>query len=199
MVRQASPEDVKPVFDAAREIQDFFRQSGRRFCIIGGLALQRWGQPRITKDADFTLLCELGAETGVVDQVLSRFAARIPDARNFALKARVILIQTASGIPIDVALGALPFEQRCVERATGFDFGPGLRLVTCSAEDLVVLKAFAGRGQDWVDIENVLIRQRRTLDWKLVFAELKPLLELRETPENLEQLRKLKDKVEQDQ
>jgi len=189
---------VKPVFDAAREIQEFFQRSGHKFCIIGGLALQRWGQPRITKDADFTLLCDLGAEAQLIDRVLSQFAARIPDARDFALRARVILIRTASGIPADVALGALPFEQRCVERASEFDFGPGLKLVTCSPEDLVVLKAFAGRGQDWVDIENVLIRQRRTLDWKLVFAELEPLLELRETPENLEQLKQLKEKVEKD-
>ncbi len=97
--------------------------------------------------------------------MLERFAARIPDAGEFALKNRVILVQSATGVPIDVALGALPFEQHCVERASEFDFGPGLRLLTCSAEDLVVLKAFAGRGQDWVDLEYVLVRQRRILDW----------------------------------
>jgi hypothetical protein len=199
MVRQASPEEVKPVFDAAREVQDFFRRSGLKFCIIGGLALQRWGQPRITKDADFTLLCALGDETETIDRVLSQFEARIPDARTFALKARVILIRTASGIPVDIALGALPFEHRCIERASGFDFGPGLRLVTCSAEDLIVLKAFAGRGQDWVDIENVLIRQHRTLDWKLIFVELEPLLALRESADNLAQLRRLRARIEQGQ
>lgn len=84
-----------------------------------------------------------------------------------------------------------------MDRASDWQLSPGIVLRTCSAEDLVVLKTFAGRGQDWVDIENVLIRQRRTLDWKLIFAELEPLLALREAPENLAQLRKLKDKVEQ--
>ncbi len=69
-------------------------------------------------------------------------------------------------------------------------------LRTCIAEDLVVLKAFAGRPQDWLDLESVLVRQRRTLNWRLILRELKPLLELRETPENLDKLRQLRDKVD---
>jgi hypothetical protein len=197
MVRQAAPEEVKPVFDSAREIRDFLQRSGLKFCIVGGLALQRWGQPRITKDADFTLLCALDDEAGTIDRVMSQYAGRIPEARHFALRVRVILIRTASGIPVDVAPGALPFEHRCIERASGFDFGAGLRLVTRSAEDLIVLKAFAGSGQERVDVENMLIRQRRTLDWKLIFAGLEPLLALREGADNLPQLRRLREKGEQ--
>lgn len=196
MVRQGAPEAVKPVFEAAREVQDFLRLSVSGFCFIGGVALQRWGQPRFTRDVDLTLLCQLGGEAEVIDRVLGKFAPRVPDARAFALKNRVLLVQAGSGVPIDVALGALPFEHHCVERASEFDFGAGLSLLTCSADDLVVLKAFAGRGQDWVDLENVLIRQRRSLDWRLIIRELEPLLELRETPENLDRLQQLKAKVE---
>jgi len=196
MVRQGAPEAVKPVFEAAREVQDFLRSSGSEFCFIGGVALQRWGQPRFTRDVDLTLLCPLGSEAETIDRVLGGFSARMPDARAFALKNRVILAQTAAGIPVDVALGALDFEHRCVERASEFDFGPGLNLRTCSAEDLVILKTFAGRGQDWVDVEYVIVRQRRTLDWRMVESELAPLLELSGTPENLDTLRKLRRKVE---
>ena len=93
---------------------------------------------------------------------------------------------------IDVSLGAIPFEHRCVGRASEFDFGSGFRLLTCSAEDLIVLKAFASRPQDWIDIEAVVVRQRRTLDWKQIFDELEPLVALRETPEVLERLRQLR-------
>jgi hypothetical protein len=53
-------------------------------------------------------------------------------------------------------------------------------LVTCSAEDLVVLKAFADRMQDWLDIEGIIVRQGASLDRSLVLQELGPLLELKE-------------------
>jgi hypothetical protein len=84
------------------------------------------------------------------------------------------------------------FEQRCVGRASDFDFGAGFRLLTCSAEDLIVLKAFASRPQDWIDIESVVVRQRRTLDWTQVFDELEPLVALREMPETLDRLQQLR-------
>ena len=56
-------------------------------------------------------------------------------------------------------------------------------LVTCSAQDLVVLKAFADRMQDWLDIEGVIVRQGTNLDRSLVLHELGPLLELKEDPQ----------------
>jgi hypothetical protein len=187
---------MMPVFLAAREIQEFLDRAGEKFCFIGAVALQRWGEPRFTRDVDLTLLCDLGNERAAIDRVLSAFKARISEPRAFALKSRVILIESSAGIPIDVALGALPFEQHCAARAHEFDFGQSVRLRICSAEDLVVLKAFAGRGRDWVDLETVLVRQRRTLDWKLIFAELEPLVALRESPETLERLKQLRAAVE---
>jgi hypothetical protein len=196
MVRQGAPDAIKPVFEAAREVQEFLLRAGSEFCFIGGVALQRWGQPRFTRDVDLTLLCPLGAEAGTIDRVLGAFSARMPDTRDFALKRRVILVQSAAGIPVDIALGALDFEHRCVKRASGFDFGSGLMLRTCSAEDLVVLKAFAGRAQDWVDIEYLLVRQRGKLDWGQIESELKPLIELSNAPEKLDKLAKLKAGIE---
>lgn len=164
--------------------------------MIGAIPLQRWGEPRVTRDVDVTLLCPFGSEAAAAGRLLAKFKARIEGAREFALQRRVLLLWSTKGIAVDVAFGALPFEERCVQRASDWPLRPEIVLRTCSAEDLVVLKAFAGRGQDWLDVEKVLIRQRRVLDWDLIFGELEPLLELRETPENLERLRKLKAEVE---
>jgi hypothetical protein len=61
----------------------------------------------------------------------------------------------------------------------------------CSAEDLVVFKAFAGREKDWLDIEGVVVRQGARLDRALVWQELEPLLFLKESPESAERLRTL--------
>ncbi len=59
---------------------------------------------------------------------------------------------------------------------------------TCSAEDLVVLKSFASRPQDWIDVEKVVIRQGSRLNRSLIVEELSPLAELKEEPETMERL-----------
>ena len=160
------------------------------------MALQRWGEPRVTRDVDLTLLCPFGAEAAAADRLLAKFKPRNEGARELALQRRVLILWSAEGIGMDVAFGGLPFEERCVNRASDWKLAPGIVLHTCSAEDLVILKAFAGRPRDWIDIETVLVRQRRSLDWRLIIRELKPLLEIREAPESLAQLQQLRSKVE---
>jgi hypothetical protein len=91
-----------------------------------------------------------------------------------------VLVQTDSGIPLDISLAALPFESRVISRASLFAADAEYSVTTCSAEDLVVLKAFAGRPQDWLDIEGILARQGAALDRALIVRELRPLLELKE-------------------
>ena len=162
--------------------------------MIGGLAVQRWGEPRQTRDVDLTLLTGMGGEEQFVDPLLARYAARIPDARRFALERRVLLVRTSSGIPLDVSLGGLPYEARILDRATSFDVESGVSLVTCSAEDLVILKAFAGRPQDWLDIEGVIVRQKHLLDRDLVLRELRPLLDLKDDEESEPRLVRLMTK-----
>jgi hypothetical protein len=49
----------------------------RRFCFIGGLAVQHWGEPRPTRDLDLALWTGFGGEAAY-------------DAREFALARRVL-------------------------------------------------------------------------------------------------------------
>jgi hypothetical protein len=53
---------------------------------------------------------------------------------------------------------------------------------------LIVLKAFADRPKDWLDIEGILIRQAARLDWPYVRAQLAPLAELKDAPELVDKL-----------
>ena len=176
------------VLAAAGEVQSFCQCQGWRFCFIGGVALQRWGEPRLTQDVDLTLLTGFGDEERFVDQLLKEFTPRRPDAREFALSRRVLLIQTRNGVGVDAALGAFPFEERSVQRASEWVWAAGQSLVTCSAEDLAVHKVFAGRDLDWGDVERVLTRQHGKLDFEQIQTELKPLLELKGETEALRKL-----------
>jgi hypothetical protein len=167
---------------AAQELQSCLESRGWKFCFIGGLALQHWGEQRVTRDVDATLVTGFGAEEPFIDALLSRFRGRLPDTRLFALRNRVLLLESSAGIPLDIALGGLPFESEVASRATRVEFAPGCPLLICSAEDLVVMKAFADRPRDWVDIEGILIRQEGRLDWGYITTQLTPLAKAKEAP-----------------
>lgn len=182
---------MKTLFRTAEELQFFFKNEGWRFCFIGGLALQRWGEPRLTVDIDVTLLTGFGNEEKFVAKLLAAYPSRIHDAEVFAKKNRVLLLKSGSGAGLDIALAGLPFEEKIINRASYFEFLPGLSLLTCSAEDLIVMKAFADRAKDWVDVKNIIDRSAGSLDQKNILERLAPLCDLKESPEIPEKLKAL--------
>ena len=181
---------------AAADLQAKCEAEQWRFCFIGGLAVLRWGDPRETVDVDLTLITGFGREREFAAVLLDVFPPRIDDAVAFAERNRVLLLRAASGVGLDIAFGGLPFEELVVERSTLFTYPPDVPLRTCSAEDLIVLKAFADRPKDWMDIEGVIIRQGNQLDWSYVRAQLAPLAELKDAPELLERLEQTRARVE---
>lgn len=168
---------------AAADVQRTLDRFGWRFCFIGGIALQRWGEPRVTLDVDITLVTGFGSEEGYIRELLALFGSRVEDPVAFALRNRVLLLKTAQGIGIDIALGGLAFEEEMVDRSTSAEYLPGLYLRTCSAEDLIVMKAFAGRERDWSDVRSVIVRQRGRLDTGYILTRLTPLAEAKEQPQ----------------
>jgi hypothetical protein len=170
---------VNPVYEAALGLQEFVQSREWRFCFIGGLAVQRWGVERTTRDADMTVLTGFDDEP-VVDALLGRFKPRYPQAKEFAMRARVLFLWHDNGVPMDVALGALEFEERATGRGSWWQAAPTVRLFTCSAEDLIVHKAFASRDRDWSDVDRILAVQGGRLKVEQILAELRPLAELKE-------------------
>jgi len=179
------------VLDAAVEVDQLLQRTGLPYCLIGGIALQRWGQPRTTLDVDVTVMTQFGNEEPAIQQLVKRFEPRITDAVEFARRSRVLLVQTSNGVGVDIALGALPFESRMIARSTVWELDEARTLRTCSAEDLIVQKVFAGRDQDWVDVQRVIEVRRSSLDHALIRQELEPLLELTEDHAAADRLERL--------
>ena len=63
----------------AANVQGFCESRRWRFCFIGGLALQRWGEPRETVDVDLTLLTGFGGEDPFIQALLERYEGRMRD------------------------------------------------------------------------------------------------------------------------
>jgi hypothetical protein len=150
---------VVDLISEAVRLEEFLRGRGWRFCFIGGIAVQHWGEPRLTRDLDISLLTGFGGEEPYVDGLLAEYPPRMSGARAFALARRVLLLCTPGGAGIDVSLAALPFEEDAIGRAVRVELLPGMGLTLCSAEDLLVMKIFAGRDTDLRDARSVVVRQ----------------------------------------
>jgi hypothetical protein len=187
---------MNEVIRAAAGLQTLCESQKWRFCLIGGLAVLRWGEPRETVDVDLTLLTGFGGEEPFVRKLLEHYEARIPDAMDFAFTRRVLLVRTPTGVGLDIALGGLPFEELVIVRSSPFAFSPQTLLRTCSSEDLIVLKSFAGRAKDWLDVEGIIIRHTGRLDWEYIFDQLTPLAELKEAPELMDELQRRRNEFE---
>ena len=54
-------------------IQDVCDAAGWRSCVIGGLAVQRLGQPRLTQGVDISLMTGFGTKQAFIDALLETF------------------------------------------------------------------------------------------------------------------------------
>ncbi|HET7875892.1 MAG TPA: hypothetical protein VFN71_10235 [Methylomirabilota bacterium] len=150
--------------EAAWRLHLFFTARRVPYVIIGGIAVQRWGQPRLTRDVDLTILLPPGREEGVLREIVGAFPPRIDGAVDFALKHRVLPISVPEGSEADISLGLPGYEEHAMARAIEYDLGDGRRVRLCSAEDLIIHKALAGPPQDLLDIEGIVARQGGALD-----------------------------------
>lgn len=179
---------MNAVFAAALELQSFCRNRGWQSCVIGGLAVLRWGRPRTTQDVDLSLLTGFGRESAFIGPLLQSFPPRVSGAAQFAIDHRVLLLRASNRVPLDVTFAALPLEERIIRRASSFDFASECSIVTASAEDLIVMKAFADRAGDWIDVEGIVLQRGDQLDWKTIEAELAALCEVKESFDALQRL-----------
>jgi hypothetical protein len=46
---------MNPQLDAAWELGQFLTRHGVSYAIIGGIAVQKWGEPRFTRDLDLSV------------------------------------------------------------------------------------------------------------------------------------------------
>lgn len=166
------------IFNAAVDVCKFLEDHHVPYAVLGGLALQHWGEPRTTQDVDIVVLLPSGQEDDVLQAILQRFQPRMADALSFAKQYRVLLVRTSSDVPVDIALGIPGYEEQALQRSTKVSFNGLPPISILSAEDLIIHKCVAGRPRDIEDVERVLLRQRVNLDlryireWLREFAEI---------------------------
>jgi len=174
------------LFEAAWEINVFLRQHSIAYAIIGGLAVQKWGDIRFTKDVDLSVSTPLkDGASDLVRLIIAHFRSRVDDPVDFAKRNRMILVAASNGVEIDISLSLPGYEDEMFVHAIDFELEPGKTIRLCSAEDLIIHKAVAGRPQDIADIEGIVYRQGNKLDLRYIHLWLKEFAQLLEEPDVL--------------
>ncbi|MBI4770374.1 MAG: hypothetical protein HY784_08205 [Chloroflexi bacterium] len=120
---------------------------------------------------------ETGAAS-LVRLITGRFQSRSADPIGFALATRMVLIRADNGVEVDLSLALPGYEDELFRRAIPCEVEPGKTIRLCSAEDLIIHKAVAGRPQDLIDIQSVVDRQGQKLEaayireWLAEFSNL---------------------------
>ncbi|MCS7066479.1 MAG: hypothetical protein NZL85_09460, partial [Fimbriimonadales bacterium] len=144
---------------AVLEICSFLEQAQIPYVLIGGYAVQHWGEPRMTRDIDLEICVEEEQKESVFRQLLERFQPRYPDALQFALQQRVLLIYASNGVPVDITLALPGYEAVLMQRSVKVQIAPEAPPVSLiSAEDLIVHKCLAHRPVDLKDVQTILKR-----------------------------------------
>ena len=139
--------------------------------LIGGLAVSLRGQPRMTVDVDLVILADVERALRLVRELDSTpFQPLFAGVEEVVSRSYILPIRHRStGIRVDLAIGMSGFERDAVGRATPVAIGD-LRVPVVSVEDLLVMKALAGRPQDDLDIRGLVAAQRDVIDWPRCLA-----------------------------
>lgn len=189
---------MRTLFREAAELQATLEDEGWEFFFVGGIAVQIWGEPRLTTDLDLTLFTGLVDETEQVARLLELFEPRDMGreaAAEFSRTARILLLKTQSGTDIDLMLGGLADLGTEMERSSFQQFTPDITLRICSADTLIAMKVVAGRDRDLGDIETVLIKQP-SLDWTYIDEYLRQVQEYQDIKASVARLQELKMKYD---
>lgn len=142
----------------------FLEKHDLDYAIIGGIANQVWGQARFTYDIDVKIKVPDSDYDKIRSLVTQSFSS---PGRTGGPATPLIISVEIEDIVVDFLMTIPGYDELVVQRAKKYELDD-LSFQVCSAEDLIILKAIAGRLKDWQDIEGILIEQQSKLDWSYI-------------------------------
>jgi predicted nucleotidyltransferase len=157
---------MNPLEAALRRIATDLDGAGRRWAVIGGLAVSARAEPRTTRDVDLAVAVADDADAeALVFQLLScgyRVLAGIEQTAVGRLSTTRLSTPGAGprGVVVDLLFASSGIEPELVDAAELLEILPGLRVPVARIGHLLALKVLARddrrRPQDWDDIRALL-------------------------------------------
>ncbi len=135
------------------------------YMVISGQAVLYYGEPRLTRDIDITLGVDIDKLQSVLRPIEgSGLDVATKDVGRFVSETHVLpLIETATGIRVDLIFSFSEYERSALQRVVSVPLGSGeVRFI--AVEDLIIHKIVAGRPRDLEDIRGILARSPKMDD-----------------------------------
>src|SRR5437762_8735726 len=182
-----SAEAREPFLEALEALARVLAELDVPSMFIGGVAVIALGVARSTVDIDATVLAanlDLNRLVEIAEK--HGFRPRVQDASGFARAHQVLLLEHhTSGIPVDITLASLPFEEEAIGSSTTINYA-GTPIKIPAAGDLLVYKVVAARPRDLEDAEKLLLLYGSRLDLGRVRSIISQFADALEDPGRLE-------------
>lgn len=143
-----------------KELLSIFNENRVKYLIIGGYAVSEYSEPRYTKDLDVWV--EASNENGDnIYKSLKEFKAPLFDlkASDFSLEGSFYQMgRPPVRVDILMSIKGMNFEDAWQNRQMVEFFDVPANFI--SLEDLIQSKKLAGRPQDLIDVENLLLTKK---------------------------------------
>ncbi len=144
-----------------KELLNILNEAQARYLVVGGYAVIEYTEPRYTKDLDIWISADR-KNAEAVYSALKQFGAPLVDITidDFTDQGVVYHMgRPPSRIDVLMGLKGLNFEDSWANRCQAdYDEIP---VQMISPADLVINKRLAGRPQDLIDVENLLLAEKR--------------------------------------
>jgi predicted nucleotidyltransferase len=163
---------MNPIESALRAISDDLADEGRRWALIGGLAVSARAEPRTTRDVDIVVAVSGDADAEAVVFALQSRGYQLLLALEQTAVGRLSTVRLSTpgassrGVVVDLLFASSGIEPEIIARAEAIEIVPGLTVPIARIGHLLALKLLARddrhRPQDWDDIRALLAEAEET-------------------------------------
>jgi hypothetical protein len=155
---------VNPLAEALRRAADDLDESGRRWALVGGLAVSAHVEPRFTRDVDMAVMVEddHAAESLVRSLIADGYVVFSSLEHDSGRLATVRMVRSFDGVEVvvDLLFASSGIEPEVAQAAQTLEIIPGLLVPVARIGHLIALKVLARddvtRPQDLADLRALL-------------------------------------------
>ena len=166
------------------------RRHHLEYAIFGGIATILYGSGRSTIDIDLIVRVDIDSIEVAYERFIEEFRPLKKDPLEFFKRYYVLpVVHKRLGTKVDISAALSQFEQEAIRRSRRLRYGR-VEASFCTPEDLILFKLVANRERDILDVKDIVLRIRDSLDTSYLRTHARDFLEV-DRPDILENLERL--------